>query len=96
MGAGNALRVDPGYDYPAPSQRVRRLVKRTTTLVDIGRALFAQLTYRESLRGALPVNRCCAIYFLLAAAVTCASSLSAALLWTDARTRMSGGSTFLP
>ncbi len=33
-------------------------------------------------------------YFLLAAALTCASSLSAASLWTDARTRMSGGSTF--
>ena len=35
-------------------------------------------------------------YFLSAAALTCASNLSAAALWTDVRTRMSGGSTFFP
>ena len=35
-------------------------------------------------------------YFLAVAAVTSASSLSAPLLLTDIRTRMSGGSTFLP
>ena len=37
-----------------------------------------------------------ASYFLAVAAVTFASSPSAPLLLTDIRTRMSGGSTFLP
>src|ERR1700676_1350486 len=41
-------------------------------------------------------HRCCEFYFLLAAALTSASNLSAAPLWTNACTRMSGGSTFFP
>ena len=50
---------------------------------------------RITLRCPAP-NRSRGSYFLAAAALTCASRLSAASLWTDVRTRMSGGSTFLP